>query len=241
MSDVVRTRIFVTDISRWREARQPCTPRCSAHIRPAATMVEVSALISPDLLVEIEADALRRRAAARRDSGANRPSASGRYDVTLITAAAGSGPYRCGNTMPSGSVGTPGSQRTRRGQPCGIDAQQHQVGAAGVQPVRRQMHLLRRREVDEPVRAERVGPELAALLGRPPVVGAAEVDQHARQRLHTASLPRRQLGVTVRHDTPVNPWGTRPEPKTSETVDIRDGNHGGGHERNAHQSRTDQG
>lgn len=54
---VVRTRMFVTDLARWSEV-------AAAHgavfgdIRPASTMVEVSALIEPGLLVEIEADAL---------------------------------------------------------------------------------------------------------------------------------------------------------------------------------------
>jgi len=56
LSDVVRTRIYVTDISRWREVGA-VHAQVSGEARPAATMVEVSALITPDLLVEIEADA----------------------------------------------------------------------------------------------------------------------------------------------------------------------------------------
>jgi enamine deaminase RidA (YjgF/YER057c/UK114 family) len=56
LSDVVRTRIFVTDISRWREVGA-VHAEVFAAIRPAATMVEVSALIAPELMVEIEADA----------------------------------------------------------------------------------------------------------------------------------------------------------------------------------------
>ncbi|MHA3022410.1 RidA family protein [Mycobacterium sp. BMJ-28] len=56
LSDVVRTRIYVTDISQWREVGAVHEEFFGA-IRPAATMVEVSALISPELLVEIEADA----------------------------------------------------------------------------------------------------------------------------------------------------------------------------------------
>ena len=56
LADVVRTRIYVTDISRWREVGD-VHARVFGDIRPAATMVEVSALIAPDLLVEIEADA----------------------------------------------------------------------------------------------------------------------------------------------------------------------------------------
>jgi enamine deaminase RidA (YjgF/YER057c/UK114 family) len=57
MNDVVRTRMYVTDISRWEEAGR-------AHgeffktIKPAATMVEVSSLIDERLLVEIEVTAM---------------------------------------------------------------------------------------------------------------------------------------------------------------------------------------
>ncbi|ORB75788.1 RidA family protein [Mycobacterium scrofulaceum] len=56
LTDVVRTRVYVTDISRWREVAA-VHAEVFGTIRPAATMVEVSALIAPELLVEIEADA----------------------------------------------------------------------------------------------------------------------------------------------------------------------------------------
>ena len=56
LRDVVRTRIYLTDISQWQEVGT-VHAEVFGDIRPVATMVEVSALISPDLLVEIEADA----------------------------------------------------------------------------------------------------------------------------------------------------------------------------------------
>jgi enamine deaminase RidA (YjgF/YER057c/UK114 family) len=57
MADVIRTRMFVTDISRWQEAAR-------AHgeffgiIMPATSMIEVKALIDPRMLIEIEASAV---------------------------------------------------------------------------------------------------------------------------------------------------------------------------------------
>lgn len=57
MTDVVRTRMFVTDISRWEEAGR-AHGEIFGDIRPAATMVEVARLIDPAMLIEIEAEAV---------------------------------------------------------------------------------------------------------------------------------------------------------------------------------------
>ena len=55
LGDVVRTRIFITDITQYPAVGE-AHHAAFADVRPAATMVEVSALIHPDMIVEIEAD-----------------------------------------------------------------------------------------------------------------------------------------------------------------------------------------
>ena len=72
LTDVVRTRIYVTDIARWPEVAS-VHAAIFGEIRPVATMVEVSALIAPGLMVEIEADAY----VAAPDTGPKVPSGPG--------------------------------------------------------------------------------------------------------------------------------------------------------------------
>lgn len=57
LADVVRTRMFLTDVSRWEEAAR-AHGELFGEIRPASTSIGISALVQPEFLIEIEADAV---------------------------------------------------------------------------------------------------------------------------------------------------------------------------------------
>jgi enamine deaminase RidA (YjgF/YER057c/UK114 family) len=57
LADVVRTRLFVTDIGRWEEVAR-AHREVFGDIKPCTSMIEIKALIAPEYLIEIEADAV---------------------------------------------------------------------------------------------------------------------------------------------------------------------------------------
>lgn len=57
LEEIIRVRIFVTDIGRWEEAGKALGEKFRS-IKPAQTLVGISALVDPDMLVEIEAEAI---------------------------------------------------------------------------------------------------------------------------------------------------------------------------------------
>lgn len=57
LEDIIRIRVYVTDISKWEEAGK-ALGESFREIKPAQTLVGISALVDPDMLIEIEAEAL---------------------------------------------------------------------------------------------------------------------------------------------------------------------------------------
>jgi enamine deaminase RidA (YjgF/YER057c/UK114 family) len=103
MNNVVRTRMFVTDITRFEEAAR-AHREFFAEVRPATSMVEVRRLVHPDMLIEIEADAY----APRAEAGAKAPASAAASAAAAPSGAAGGAAAR-----PRGAGVKPAPARTR--------------------------------------------------------------------------------------------------------------------------------
>jgi enamine deaminase RidA (YjgF/YER057c/UK114 family) len=82
LGDVVRTRMFVTDIGRWQEYGR-AHGEAFGRTMPATSMIGVSALIDPRMLVEVEAVAYKPRVGTHRESAYERPmpTTAGRFEL----------------------------------------------------------------------------------------------------------------------------------------------------------------
>lgn len=114
------------------------------------------------------------------------------------------------------NTGFPTHRRVKRRW---VDVQQNQVTAAAEQPIRRQVHLLRRRKVDE--LGAWFGMNAATASGARPILGPAHVHQSGGGGRHTSQLARPSGPECVRNDTPDTSRGTRRKRGTSETVNLR--------------------
>lgn len=84
LNDVIRTRIYVTDMSRFQEVAR-AHREAFAAAPPAATLVEVRRLVHPDMMVEIEVDAMIRGAVAPASTAAVKPAARARPRAAVKT------------------------------------------------------------------------------------------------------------------------------------------------------------
>jgi len=83
LRDVIRTRMFVTDIGRYAEAAR-AHREVFADFPPATSMVEVRRLIHPDMLIEIEADAYAANSSQPKPKTASKPKASRQVNKSVV-------------------------------------------------------------------------------------------------------------------------------------------------------------